>query len=325
MSARNKDVSGIPPGGRKEIGHMPGCVHTVKDNISPASRYGIIAAGNAVYAGADARLQFECKGWQRDFKASLRSAIAGLPRFEGGTLLAEYGSAAEDGFSDVENVLFYNVGGGAFDGIFPGRLSFRRLPPEEAKERLLHLPAGGRDFSHFYSYQVLPTISLPGIRGKAAACWADIALNRPSSSLKPLDYWRLMKAHSGRIAVCADAGALGPFGIDIVFTAPAQDRVKLTAVIKPLLDGIVCAFHRYENPWTPDFYSMCELLDCGHELLLNQSQGILGPQRYVTRSAGGRISWNPQDHRCGQAALTIQYGKTDGWSFSGTVYDLNQA
>ena len=87
-------------------------------------RYLVNGSDGVVEAWSTTRLQFEPKGWQREFRAQLRIAIATLASSRQ-PLAAQYRSPVRDS-CDTENILFYNVGTGAFAAASAAGLRFER-------------------------------------------------------------------------------------------------------------------------------------------------------------------------------------------------------
>jgi len=86
--------------------------------------YFVNASDGVVEAWSSTRLQFPPRGWQRDFRAILRSAISALRGTEL-PLNAQYRSAVRE-HCDTENILFYNVGTSAFAAAAAAGVHFER-------------------------------------------------------------------------------------------------------------------------------------------------------------------------------------------------------
>ncbi|MDQ6840198.1 MAG: hypothetical protein M3137_18165, partial [Actinomycetota bacterium] len=85
--------------------------------------YLVRGSASVVAAWSTRRLPFEPKGWLLDLRSDLREAIRHLS--PSGALHASY-TSPDRSFSDLENVLFYNVGGAAFSPLGLQTLSFER-------------------------------------------------------------------------------------------------------------------------------------------------------------------------------------------------------
>ena len=81
--------------------------------------------GNTVEVWSESRLPFEPKGWLLDMRNSVKSAVKGM-KAENEAMLHALFASDQEGFYDVENVLIYNVGGGAFANLCRKGLCFER-------------------------------------------------------------------------------------------------------------------------------------------------------------------------------------------------------
>jgi hypothetical protein len=132
------------------------------------------------------RLPFEPKGEMRSARDDLQKALQRLVCPSGLVLAATY-SSADCSFCDVENILFYNVGSGAFAGIARRGLRF---------ERTQGIPTtpDGRAFSYYQRYYFLETPKQPT---RQAAASFEFAIDGISTSTKPHSvWWPAAGAHS---------------------------------------------------------------------------------------------------------------------------------
>ena len=105
--------------------------------------------GNSVEAWSMIRLPFEPKGWLLEMRNSLRTAIRQIEHSDGKGLYALY-TSDEAGLCDVENILMYNVGTGAFSNLCRTSLCFeRRMSSAPQMPQLQHKMA------HYYYYSVV--------------------------------------------------------------------------------------------------------------------------------------------------------------------------
>jgi hypothetical protein len=75
--------------------------------------WGIHGDVHRIEAWSTARLQFEPKGLQIEYRDALRTALRQLRPSDGVVLHGNYATPDQD-FADLENVLLYNVGSGAY-------------------------------------------------------------------------------------------------------------------------------------------------------------------------------------------------------------------
>ncbi len=189
------------------------------------------------------RLPFEPKGWLLEMRNSLRSAVERLKCGSGTMLHAIYSSSQRD-FCDVENVLLYNVGNGAFGDICHKGLSLERrfmLPPQA--------PAHLTDIAlHYHRYSVdgKKEISQYWRKDKSLAHWIDISCPPLRGENKPHSFWLAMKKGTAQI----DSGhhpVSSFYGIQVIIKAPVATKVNLASIVKPLLDGTISAFHVHDG------------------------------------------------------------------------------
>lgn len=291
-------------------------MNSFSNTIKP---FHVIQSNMIVKACSSVRLPFEPKGWMIDFRSNLRSAVSKLS-LEGGALHAKYGSVNGTDFADTENVLFYNVGASAFSNIASNEILFERLSPEITKSHISSLPYGDHNYAFFYSYEVVSAGQHHlQYQDDLIAEWKDVKISKPSSVHKPLHYWRTLHNNPAAVSIYAQSAVYQPFGLDISFTAPKSEETNLTAIMKPMLDGVICAFHSYKEPLDSSFDVIKAYLNCPRENLINLEFGILGKEKYVYEYRNG-IKWNPDDDRCNKVRLSVQYCNTNDWSFSGKVF-----
>lgn len=143
--------------------------------------YLVRGAPRLVEAWSATRLAFEPRGWQVAFRDDLRAATRQLEVAPSEVLHAAYGSADRTG-CDAENVLFYNVGQGAFAAAMRNGVRFERgysLPADDA--------AVGA--AHYHRYE--PAAPEAGWRwwrrGKSLRRWTDLPW--PATTTNPTTRW----------------------------------------------------------------------------------------------------------------------------------------
>jgi hypothetical protein len=260
--------------------------------------------GSRVEAWTSTRLPFEPKGaMMRDFRDDLRSAVARLSTSPTEALHAIYTSPI-DGHFDVENVLMYNVGPSAF-----ARSAALELIVERAHGPVPSPPPGLTEARHHYRYEIVP----PG------AAWRHWAAVRPLASFGPLDVGTPVQVSSharvwyavrrGSRQVDHPSGVPSVFGMDLVLEAPDDIGTNLAAVAKPLLDGVVAAFHAHDSPASLDVVAsrvavtVEASVDEIRVLLRPDSDAILGGRQLLWPWRDG-VQWNPADDLC--AAFRIR-------------------
>jgi hypothetical protein len=93
------------------------------------------------------------------------------------------------------------------------------------------------------------------------------------------------------------------FGLDLVLEMPADLRVNLAAIAKPLIDGVIAAFHSHSDPGSVALVASRLGAQLGASVdeiqarLLDDRTAILGARRLLWPWRDG-VQWNPADDRC---------------------------
>ena len=278
--------------------------------------------GRAVQAWSVARFQFDGRGWQRQLRDELRTALEALPPASEDQVLHAIYEAPDDGaFSDAENVLLYNVGSRYLRHLVTRGVRFERAyvrpdPPIQ----VLSQPALHR---HRYSLAEL-TAGFTGWRaGELLAQFDDVALSKLD---KPGPVWAAIRTQSSPPAV--QRAAPVRFTISVNIAGP-ESRPGLTRsvadLVKPLLDGIICAYHR--DSTSPPDAAAARLsaagLGASDELVANLANPVwaaLGPVRLVKPFGVSGVQWNPADDYCVAAEVVLDpTPSAGGWRISGRL------
>ena len=220
---------------------------------------------------------------------------------------------------DLENRLFYNIGSGAFSGIFS-----KDCPKEAAFWRGTHHPDDGR---YAYEYAVVSRETVEELlEGKSVlAKWKNIPIDRTISN-KPQRYYAALRSANVRVAndssdqpgknevLRYSSERCGTsFGIKIELTVPKSNTSSHPAsIMKSLLDGVICAFHGEKEGLAEVFSDKIRNI--------GGIWNILGPCEYL-RKHGNGVQWNPEDNR-------LQFGwivvKCEGkeYKMSGSIYSM---
>lgn len=241
-----------------------------------------------VEAWSNSRLSFEPKGWQVDFRAELRAALSSLRTpGPGEVLVAEYAAADSGQLVDAENVLLYNVGGPMGRLSRSGARFERSLVPRPEPRR--------RPLAHYVRYTIGPARArFRNWRQSALIANIEVAFARVIPTKPAQVWWQTRKQSS-----LPTAPAAGPARFAIRLEAD-RPGLNLGAAIKPLIDGIVSAFHVHDGFETPASVARLAAAGAGDpaeltRMLGDQAWAALGPRRLVRpyRSAG--VQWNPAD------------------------------
>jgi hypothetical protein len=261
--------------------------------VSRETSYEIASDQDSVELWSDVRLPFEPEGIMKEARATLRQAVRKLPVEEGHWLAAQYVSAAAD-FVDMENVLFYNVGSGAFSRLIgPGLTATRshERPPVSPK---------GLQYSHYQSYRIQPAPSVR--RSGTFLVFQSPPLN---TATKPHDVWWAASAGSATRA----AAIAGRYRL--VVEVPRSTSQNLAASMKPLLDGIISAMHWVDHIDESAVGRLSEATRWEASDIIRRLQRpaapILGP-RTVLCSYRNFIKWDPADDLCDAFTLCRSAG-----------------
>lgn len=268
----------------------------------------------AVEAWSTARLPFEPHGWELDFRRDLRAAVQQLAAPPDMCLHAIYTAARSDG-SDAENALFYNVGPAAFARGMANGVRFERASTK-APACPIALTDDGTQALHHYSYALaLCTASWQVWQPDAVlATWAVPLTANDLHSCAAI--WRAMKQEQQLIQAVAQRGSIDePFGLRLRLEVSDRSALRVHTLLKPLLDGVISALHRYAGDPTPE---VCRYLaeklqinaDEIRRWLADSTSAVLGPRQALVAPFRAGVKWNPQDDAC--AAADIQMMRSQG-------------
>jgi hypothetical protein len=267
------------------------------------------------------RLPFESDGWHLGMRAALCAALHQLRAGPDEVLHACY--VSEDATPcDVENVLLYNLGSGCFAGV--DRMGIRL-------ERSFACPtpptSGEVALPHYQRYSVEPAsgVFVHWRTGTLRARWTNLDIGRLTSATKPSAVWRAIRTGS------LDDLQLPPappsyFGMQLVLTVPDGVRVHAAPLLKPLIDGVVCAFHAHDGS---DMGSIGQRLaiQLGVEapniiaLLQSSERAVLGRRRLLWPWREG-LQWAPADDRCLAAEVLLRTHADPRWLCSGVLFEI---
>jgi mono/diheme cytochrome c family protein len=282
--------------------------------------------GSRVEAWSSSRLPFEPAGPMLAFRDELRRAVAQLSAGPEEALYALYTSRV-DGHFDVENVLLYNVGPRAFASAAANEIVVERaLGPVPVPPPALV----GAD--HHYCYEI--------VAGQGP--WRGWSVGRPLASFGPLDLGPLSRVgrpasvwHALRRSgtqVSDPVHDPSRFGLDLVLEIPANLRVNLVAITKPLVDGVIAAFHAHDDPASLDLVASRVAAELGapvdeiRALLCEDRTAILGARRLLWPRGDG-VQWNPADDRSHafrirRVTKTATTARSDGLVLQGSLVEI---
>lgn len=265
-------------------------------------------------------------------KCHIKEKLDKLRAVKGEILIATYGGERPKG-SDMENLLFYNIGTGAFSKVFQSS--------KEMKQVAFKMDSTSQEnqSSHKYKYEVVcsKNVEKDNLCGKTLiAKWNGITIGRTLPQ-KPDEYYAALrsvtvrktndsrdKPHENEVIRYGSEQCETFFGIKIELIVPdSKKSIHPVSVMKHLLDGVICAFHGEEGEETKKSVQkrfqknglnkdeIKKFFDKNSEQL-----NLFGNRNYLTKSS----RWNPEDDR-------LQFGwiivKCDGkaYKMSGEIYN----
>jgi hypothetical protein len=267
------------------------------------------------------RLPFEPKGWLIELRNDLREAIHNITSQPNQVLHAIYGAAQSDSVCDVENILFYNVGGKQFSPLTTYGIRFERRfsypePPQMLESTNLHY--------HYYTMEAAnEAFSYWQIR-RSLAEWENVKVSRPASQL--MNIWYSIKSNSLKTLYIPER-IPKQFGLTITIKIPTTDKGNVSSLTKPIIDGVVSAFHAYKGN---DVEVLSQRLadklnkktDTIADLLLRKDRAIFGERQVVRPHGSDGVKWDPADDLCLAAEIFAQPYSGKDWLISGKLYEI---
>lgn len=250
----------------------------------------VVRAPNRTTAWSTAPLPFEPTGWASQMRHELRTALDAL-LVPGSALTATWWCAR--GRADLENVLLYNVGTDAFSAA-TGPLLLRRGRTDAPN------PPGPLAASSVVEYRT----DSPEVESREPLLELRCALPEVASlaALRAEAVWRA--CHRAKITGTGDVlpGALALR----VTVSGSHPRAFPAGVVKPLIDGLFSALHRYSGAKLEEVVPRITGIPAAQARawLLNEEMGFLGPHNYVWPWSSG-LQWSPADDRLTEISLRV--------------------
>lgn len=271
----------------------------------PAGTYVVRGDNEHVEAWSTVRLPFEPRDVMVDLRADLRAALMSLDVPDGRVLHAVYAAEDTGDFVDVENVLIYNVGTSTLRPLTRTGIRFERsYAGSPATDRL---DRADRLHQHAYSAGAVDDGFTRWTFGDVVAELDDVPVPRID---KPAPVWAAIRSH------CGPPPATAPepfrFAARLTVTAPSGRQVAAASIIKPLLDGVICAFHSHVGPADEDLVTRVavagDLSDVGAagRMLLDRRWSAFGSRQLVKPFGPRGVQWNPADDLCVAAQVVIE-------------------
>ena len=233
-------------------------------------------------------------------KNEIKTGVENLLVENGELLSAEFSEkqSAKKGFYDIENVLFYNVGAKCFSKLVNHGLVFFKTDLPESASAL---------YQYKYSVIEKPTLEY----GQEIALLNDILFEGSWKGKKPDYFWKSLKKNGDKITVHKSLGE-GKYALDLFVEKPEVERINLSTVMKPLLDGLICALHKGAFPLEKEA-ELCEKWKCDSSWIRNE-EGVLWAREYYKGRA-----WNPADDECEAVSIRLENSKDGQWHLSGRI------
>jgi len=296
----------------------------VINNSDIPPRWEVIGGKKTVIVCAERRPTYECKrDWEKAFRKEVQNALRSLVADKGEMLVAKYGSDAADAI-DTENALFYNFAAPVSQSACYG-VAYKTLCPEEMY--LTFHSLGKQGYNHLYIYSLEPIALAPGEERdiEPFVRWTDIPII--TMRIESAAYFFTVMRQNPKCFLVYGHGQMdGDFGVNIRIQSPSKEPFKLTAIMKPLLDGVISSFHRLPkdanvDELTDKSISLYHTAGEWKGLLIDERNSVLPPYQYVKPYRRDSLQWSPMDDRCKEARITANYG-ADKWSFSGEIYEV---
>ncbi len=260
-------------------------------------------------------------------KCHIKEKLDKLRAVKGEILIATYGGERPKG-SDIENLLFYNIGTGPFSKVFQSS--------KEMKQVAFKMDSTSQEnqSSHKYKYEVVcsKNVEKDNLCGKTLiAKWNGITIGRTLPQ-KPDEYYAALrsvtvrktndsrdKPHENEVIRYGSEQCETFFGIKIELIVPdSKKSIHPVSVMKHLLDGVICAFHgEDEDGSTWKALEKRFEKDAYEKLWENKSDSwnLLGKQKYLSSSKG----WNPEDDRLKFGWIIVKC-EGEEYKMSGEIY-----
>ena len=210
----------------------------------------------------------------------LYDAIKNNLRKEGAQVLrARFFGGSPKG-SDLENILFYNIGSGCFSGLIQNGVIFEEMSQEDYNNY-------GVAPNCTYEYSIIEKSFNP-FAGKKQIAICSSSDPGDILNMSVIECWKSIKG-AGWAPKAVNPQAKEIY-LDITIN-PEGGRITVDK-IKHMLDGIVSSLHKYSGS---NDKAIASQLGANYSLLADTS--ILEDRIFVSIKSDGGLKWNPADDR----------------------------
>jgi len=287
--------------------------------------YVILPRTDSVRVWSAERLPFEPKGWLKQLRRDICTAVRGIHCGPSQLLHAAYLSLIKER-CDTENILFYNVGTGCFSRLNNAGIRFERVfsqPPTIPRPT-------ERPMLHYHHYK--PVAKENGFEHwmptKTLVRWNARMPTRFITTLSsPTHIWYWIKCGSTEL-ITRPHQTLKQFGLSMTICAPSGSVSNLVALLKPLLDGAVATFHQHDGTMQAEVANrLARVLAVRTKEVVSHlndnTNAILGRRRLLW-PWGNSIQWNPADDCCVAGELILTSSLKDFLDLSGKLFEVRE-
>lgn len=297
-----------------------------KLKVLPADCFEIQNEGNYIVATTDHYIPFELPKSDmvkadliKRFKSELIDQLATLETITFRHILfAQFGMTEPCQIGDIENHLIYNIGPSVFTNIAKTSIAFAEVDSTTIKTAH-YFDSFNPLRKYNYKYEmVLPEELQKMTESKRVlAYWNAIPINL-NIKHSAERYWNSIRDNAEKISVLGQLKNedTDSFGIYVELHLP--QKISPANVIKSLLDGIICAFHKQLD--MDDLMTEITGNDYEKKIPLAENRiGLLGKYSYVIKR-GNSTQWSPADDRLKFCWLAIIQEETAPY-FSGKILE----
>lgn len=275
-------------------------------------------AARMVRIDADTYVPFDHLSYeQMALRSEIRDAVSALAAGPEEVLEARL-HGDKPAQADVENLLIYNIGAAHLKVASRHGLRFELAPPPaESISRFGYrysLDDRAAGFHHWIPARRLvswDTIEVQAITSDNVLERVWLALQR---GVVTLEEWRFDRQ--------------APFSVRLVLRPPAGSIAAPAALIKGLVDGVICAFQADQGiePVVDVAQRLARTMPADEEEITRGLLGIrqppLGMVPRLVHARGSGVAWAPADEHCVAGELLLQPPGADTWTLSGEIHEI---